>query len=99
MAKKYKIELVTILPEFIMGPVISARSAASSTSGSFLKAILEGGPISGCYTFVDVRTVARAHIRAAEVPEAVGQRFIVAQEQPTSSEQLASVLKVHWMTV
>ncbi len=37
LAKEHGLDLVTILPEFIMGPVLTLAAADSSTSAGFLK--------------------------------------------------------------
>ena len=83
LAEKHGIELATILPDFVMGPIISAHSLNGSTSVRFLHSLLKGGDAKGSYTCADVRAVARAHVRAAEVPAAAGRRVIVANERAT----------------
>ena len=77
-----------------MGPIISAHSLNGSTSVRFLHSLLKGGDAKGSYTCADVRAVARAHVRAAEVPAAAGRRFIVANERATPSSQLVAIVKV-----
>lgn len=94
LAEKHGIELATILPDFVMGPIISAHSLNGSTSVRFLHSLLKGGDAKGSYTCADVRAVARAHVRAAEVPAAAGRRFIVANERATPSSQLVAIVKV-----
>ena len=42
---------------------------------------------------VDVRDVAKVHVRALSVPEAAGQRFILASEEPVEMMHLAKTLK------
>ena len=78
LAKEHNIDLVTILPEFIMGPLISSRS--DGTSVGYMKNWIEGKATDPGYPiFADLRDVARAHVLAAEIPEASG-RYIVGYE-------------------
>lgn len=91
-AKQHGIDLVTILPEFILGPVLSPH--ACGTSVGALQGWLHGASAPGTFTFADVRAVARAHVRAAEVPRAGGRRFIVAARQATTGRQISAILRV-----
>lgn len=78
LAKQHNIDLVTILPEFILGPLLSSRT--DGTSVGYMKKWVEGNAIDPGYPFfADLRDVAKAHILAAEVPEASG-RYIVGYE-------------------
>lgn len=90
IAEQHGLDLVTILPEFVMGPLISAR--ADSTSTGFMKTWVEGGSHKGSPVFADVRDVAKAHILAAEVPTASG-RFIVANAKPTAPQEIVAWLR------
>lgn len=90
LAQDLKLDLITILPEFIMGPVISAR--ADGTSVGYMKAWVEGGVQSGAPVFADVRDVARAHILAAENPAATG-RYIVANKESTPPQRIVAWLQ------
>ncbi|EPS63475.1 hypothetical protein M569_11309 [Genlisea aurea] len=84
------IDLVTIHPGFVIGPVL--QPYLTLTPKSMLKLITEGKPFfpTGIYRFVDVRDVATAHILAAENPEARG-RYCVVSRVIHSSEALAIV--------
>ncbi|KAL6775951.1 hypothetical protein ACKKBG_A19225 [Auxenochlorella protothecoides x Auxenochlorella symbiontica] len=93
-AKQHGIDLVTILPEFILGPVLSPH--ARGTSVGALQGWLHGASAPGTFTFADVRAVARAHVRAAEVPRAGGRRFIVAARQATTGRQISAILREHF---
>eukprot|EP00441_Pelagodinium_beii_P044326 CAMPEP_0197629634 /NCGR_PEP_ID=MMETSP1338-20131121/7404_1 /TAXON_ID=43686 ORGANISM="Pelagodinium beii, Strain RCC1491" /NCGR_SAMPLE_ID=MMETSP1338 /ASSEMBLY_ACC=CAM_ASM_000754 /LENGTH=369 /DNA_ID=CAMNT_0043200707 /DNA_START=70 /DNA_END=1179 /DNA_ORIENTATION=+ len=75
MAKKLELDLVVINPVLVMGPVMSRR--VEGTSVGLMKGVIEGTPIPMSFPWCDVRDVARAHIKAAENPEASG-RYIVA---------------------
>lgn len=74
--------LVTILPSLIIGPPYGDR-----VDGTSIKIILNllnetqetVSPVQLCY--VDVRDVAKAHIEAAERPEASGRYLVSSREQ------------------
>lgn len=91
-AKEAGLDLITILPEFIMGPVISRRLDA--TSLGWMKGWVEASssPQSGAPVFADVRDVARAHILAAETPGASG-RYIVAASHTTPASTISAWLQ------
>ena len=71
--------LVTINPSFVFGPPIG--DASDSGSMDFLKQFLSGKYFGAAplirFGFVDVREVAIAHLRAAELPHASG-RYILS---------------------
>ncbi|PRW58359.1 diaminohydroxyphosphoribosylaminopyrimidine deaminase [Chlorella sorokiniana] len=90
MAGQHSVDLVTILPEFIMGPLISTR--IDGTSMGYMKAWVEGKAQSGAPVFADVRDVARAHILAAEAPAASG-RYIVAASHTTPAAHISAALQ------
>ena len=73
--------LAAINPTAVLGPVLDNKGGAS---GGLLVKLLIGGRLPAlarlAFTVVDVRDVAEAHLRALEVPEAAGERFIVASE-------------------
>ncbi|KAG2482420.1 hypothetical protein HYH03_018655 [Edaphochlamys debaryana] len=96
LASELGLELVTVLPNFVMGPV-AAPEVAGGTSIGFFKGFVEAGagraPPAGNWTFVDVRDVARAHVQAALVPEAAGRRYIVSNPRSVSARTVTSVLK------
>ncbi|KAG8702659.1 methylglyoxal reductase (NADPH-dependent) gre2 [Ceratobasidium sp. 395] len=87
-SKKPKWDLATINPPMVFGPILQQVDdpANLNTSVAMLYKIIhvkEGETpketlLQPNMNFVDVRDVALAHLRALEVPEAGGQRFIVA---------------------
>lgn len=98
-AKEQGLDLVTICPNFILGP---CRSAAESSGGSistgFIKTFLEpgsGGVPEGDWTICDVRDVAAAHIAAAEIPEASG-RYIISQPHSICAQDITTFIKRHF---
>jgi nucleoside-diphosphate-sugar epimerase len=87
------LEFATINPVAILGPSLDAHF-----SGSFhlLQNLLNGNmkaipniPLN----IVDVRDVAELHIRAIEVPEANGKRFIASADGQISLPEIAALLK------
>lgn len=89
VAKENGLDLVVINPVFVIGPVTSARTDASSIQD--MKARLEGAVKPGL-RFCDVRDVARAHVLAAEVPTAQG-RYIVSHHSITANREISDILK------
>ncbi|KAG8773873.1 methylglyoxal reductase (NADPH-dependent) gre2 [Ceratobasidium sp. 428] len=87
-AKKPKWDLATINPPMVLGPILQQidNPANLNTSVAMLYKIThakEGETprevlLQPNMSFVDVRDVALAHVRAFEVPEAGGQRFITS---------------------
>lgn len=74
------LELTTINPGFVLGPPLDSRFG---TSIGVVKRMLSGKdpavPRVG-YPIVDVRDIAAMHIRALEIPEAIGKRILGASE-------------------
>ncbi|KAK9863563.1 hypothetical protein WJX84_008634 [Apatococcus fuscideae] len=87
LAKASKFELVTICPNFVLGPVMSRRS--SGTSIGYMKGYLEGRGSLGSSANCDVRDVAKAHVLAAEIPSASG-RYIISEPAPVPAAKQAS---------
>ncbi|MBE7450941.1 MAG: NAD-dependent epimerase/dehydratase family protein [Kofleriaceae bacterium] len=75
-----RVELCTINPGLVLGPLLAADV---STSGEVVRKLL-ARELPGCpdigWAVVDVRDVAAAHLAAMTTPAAAGQRFIVAIE-------------------
>lgn len=89
------LELVTICPGAILGPLIeqdfgtSANIVISLINGSF-PALPKIG-----FDIVDVRSTADLHIRAMEIARAAGNRYIAASEYITL-KGVAQILKRHF---
>ncbi len=85
------IELCTINPGLVLGPVLTADF---STSGEVVRKLMKRD-MPGCpdvgWAPVDVRDVASAHLAAMVTPEAAGQRFVVAIEH-ASMLDIATIL-------
>ena len=86
------LELTTVNPGAVLGPVLGADFSASL---EIVKLILAGS-LPGCPRFgfpmVDVRDVADLHYRAMLAPQAAGQRYIAANGYFWMSD-VAKVLK------
>lgn len=86
------LELTTVNPAGIFGPVLSADM---SSSVELVQRLLRGGP--GCprlyFGVVDVRDVAELHLRAMTSPAAKGERFIAVSGEALSMLEVARVLK------
>jgi dihydroflavonol-4-reductase len=92
------LELVTILPGMVLGPLLDAHGSASSE----LVRKLCAGEVPGVpalrYSFVDVRDVASCHLAAMLAPGASGRRYICAGAEAEVGE-LARVLAPHFPRV
>jgi len=90
-----RLELVTLLPGAILGPLLDSDY---SVSGSIVRALLRrefpGVPDLG-FALVDVRDVADMHVAALSRPKAANQRFILAGRH-TPMPEIASVLARHY---
>jgi nucleoside-diphosphate-sugar epimerase len=78
LAAKHDVELVTVLPGAIIGPLLQVKK---QSTGDMVLRMLAGQmpaipPLNLAYT--DVRDLAAAHRLAMEVPEAKGNRYVVA---------------------
>lgn len=94
-ADRSKLELVTVLPGAILGPVLEDDFG---TSANIVLKMLDGSmpavPAIG-FDIVDVRSVADMLIRCMEMPEAAGQRFI-SSAGFLSFRDIASILSVRY---
>jgi dihydroflavonol-4-reductase len=87
------LELVTINPSLVLGPVLGSDFSASIET---IKKLLDGSipalPRFG-FNMVDVRDIARLHVLAMTAPEAAGQRFIGSGDFYWMSD-IAKILKL-----
>lgn len=90
-----RVELVTVNPGAVLGPVLDKDF---SVSGEIVRKLMQR-ELPGCpdlgWAMVDVRDVADAHVSAMLRPEAEGQRFIVASEHVPMRE-VARILSEHF---
>lgn len=102
-ANNVKFDLATINPPMVFGPVVHHLASLSSinTSNERIVDLLQGKwkesgvPSTGAATiWIDVRDVARAHIRAGlEVPEAGGKRLFTTAGTFSNNEIARNVRK------
>jgi dihydroflavonol-4-reductase len=88
-------QLAVVNPGLVLGPLLSSDWG---TSGEMVKRILSHQvPAIPNINFatVDVRDVASAHVRAMEIPEAAGQRFLCAEANHSMME-MAKILKARY---
>ncbi|XP_010557804.1 PREDICTED: cinnamoyl-CoA reductase 1-like [Tarenaya hassleriana] len=77
-AKENGIDMVTINPGLVIGPLLQPR--LNFSAGIVLELINGKNPWnSRSYRFVDVRDVAYAHVKALEIPSASGRYIITGQ--------------------
>ncbi|KAK9792717.1 hypothetical protein WJX73_002527 [Symbiochloris irregularis] len=87
--KEHGIDLVTINPTAVFGPVISKR--ADGTSVKQIKGIIEHTASSVSPWACDLQDVGRAHVLAAEVPKAHG-RYLVTWPKLLNGKEVMQVL-------
>ena len=74
------LELATINPTGILGPALSADVSTSlEIPIRLMNGKTPGLPNIG-FSFVDVRDVAQCHVKAMELPEAAGERFLATHD-------------------
>ncbi|EIE24719.1 NAD(P)-binding protein [Coccomyxa subellipsoidea C-169] len=89
ISKREGLDLVTINPTFVLGPVVSSRTDA--TSIILFKDFVENKGADIIPWQVDVRDIGRAHVLAVEVPTASG-RYIVSHDSTLSTKYISEVL-------
>jgi nucleoside-diphosphate-sugar epimerase len=95
-ANENDMELASILPVAVMGPVLGKDFSHSNQA---IKNMLEGKMKSILrlgFDYVDVRDVADLHILAMESTEAAGERFLATAGKNLTYKQLAELLKKHF---
>ena len=89
------LELATILPVAVMGPVMGEDvSGANHLVQNMLKGDMPGFPDIHI-PIVDVRDVAAAHLLAMEVPDAAGERFLLSSGPVLPLQRIGAILKEH----
>ncbi|MGV8830920.1 MAG: SDR family oxidoreductase [Devosia sp.] len=92
-AEPGRLELVTMLPVAVMGPVMGAEISGSN---HLIQTMLNGGMTAFPNLFipiVDVRDVATAHILAMTNPKAAGERFLLSNGAALAIRDIGAVLK------
>jgi nucleoside-diphosphate-sugar epimerase len=89
-------ELVTILPGLVLGPVLSSHF---SSSGEAVKRMMNHevpGMPDVWFPPIDVRDVAWSHVKAMTLPSAKGQRLICAASDSVPLLDMARILDEHY---
>ncbi|ALE74830.1 MULTISPECIES: NAD-dependent epimerase/dehydratase family protein [unclassified Pseudonocardia] len=88
------VELTTILPVAVMGPVMGAAiSGANHIVQNSLDGRMPGYP-NMYVPIVDVRDVAAAHVAAMTAPDAAGERFLVGTGEPAiAMKDIGAILR------
>lgn len=93
-AKDGAMELTVIAPGAVFGPCLGAKMDGQSVA---MMTAMIGGKMpmipDMAMGMVDVRDVARLHVKAMTAEGAAGRRFIAASAQPVEMATVASVLK------
>jgi dihydroflavonol-4-reductase len=90
--EKPHFDLVVMNPFMIMGPSLSPGLNVSNKIIADLTNGVYPGILSFTWGIVDVRDVAHAHVRAAEVPDAKG-RYLLVQEPAVSMRTMVGWLR------
>jgi len=97
--EKPNFTLSTINPPLVLGPIIHYLNSLSAlnTSNQRVRNFIQGEykteiPGTGTFTFVDVRDLATAHIKAMELSEAADQRFFVL-EGYFSNKEICEIIR------
>jgi nucleoside-diphosphate-sugar epimerase len=88
-------ELATVLPVAVMGPVMGTDvTGANHIVQNLLKGAMPGVP-DLYFPIVDVRDVAIAQVLAMTTPAAAGQRFLLSSRPVLAMKQVGAVLREH----
>ena len=86
-------------PPLVLGPIVHYLQNLDNlnTSNQRIAAIMTGKakdelPPTGTYIWTDVRDLALAHVKAAELPEAANKRFFVTAGY-FSNEEIADIIR------
>ena len=97
--KQDRWSLVALNPGLVLGPTIGTVSDSGSLF--LMNELMSGyffyGAPNFSFTFVDVRDVATAHVRAAELDSASG-RYILARPEMVSMRDMARIIRAHHRT-
>ena len=97
--EKPNFTISTMCPPFVFGPVVHYLQSLDSlnTSNQRIAAIMTGKakkelPPTGMFIWTDVRDLALAHVKAAELPDAANKRFFVTAGY-FSNEEIADIMR------
>jgi len=97
--EKPNFQITTLNPPFVFGPVVHYLNSldAVNTSNQRIRDMIQGkmrhglAP-TGIFLWTDVRDLALAHVKAIELPQASGKRFLITAGYMTNSD-IASAIK------
>lgn len=97
--EKPNFDIATLNPPLVLGPVVHYLNSLDNinTSNERVANLIQGKwrdglPPSGIFIWVDVRDVALAHVKAIEVPDAGGKRFLLTAGYYSNGE-IATAIK------
>ena len=90
-----EMELTTLLPVAVMGPVLSAEVSGANRVVQRLLTGQMPGLLNLYYPVVDVRDIAAAHVTAATAPGAAGQRLLLGSSPALKMAEIADMLRTH----
>ena len=90
LAREVGLEMTALCPSMIFGPPRDTSCTAFSVE--MVRRWVAGKGAVESRLVADVRDVARAHVNAAILPEAAGQRYIVSCEARVPAQQLACAI-------
>ena len=96
LSEELGLEVATVNPSYVIGPLLSSRDCSSA---ALVKRLLSGAMPAVPRVWipsVDVRDVAKAHVRAMEAPEAKGQRYLVDSGAPLWMTEIAAMLRAEY---
>ena len=88
LCQLYNISMTSLCPSFVFGPPFG-DGTSSSYSFTLVHQWIRGESKVQSRLFVDIRDVAKAHVRAALRKEAIGRRYILSSEARIPSQQIA----------
>lgn len=97
--EKPNFTLATMCPPLVFGPIVDSLQSLDNlnTSNQRVAAIMTGKakeeiPATGIFIWTDVRDLALAHVKAAEVPDAANKRFFITAGY-FSNEEIADIVR------
>jgi len=98
--EKPNFDVVTLTPPMVYGPLrhtIKSTHDLNQSNSRIYSGFVNSSknaemPPNGLHTFTDVRDLAEAHVLAATLPEASGQRFIICEGQ-VSSQNISDIIR------
>ena len=97
--EKPNFTIATMCPPLVLGPIVHYLQSLDklNTSNQRIAAIMTGKakqelPPTGTFIWVDVRDLALAHVKAAELPDAANKRFFITAGY-FSNEEIADIVR------